>query len=132
MAGSLDIPFFTTHTNNVTVSLFHLCNISRLCTFLSQHSIQVLVQALVTPNLDYSNAILSHLLKNSKARIITCTKFTDHIAPIQLGSPFPSASSTRLCFSLLKLSVSWHPHISSSSFTLTPHPVLYAQPQELS
>lgn len=78
-------------SNNVSGSaFFHLCNFSKLNLFLSQLSTQVLVHALVTFHLDYSlYAILSGLPKelpnwlqmvhNSAARIINCTKSTDHI-----------------------------------------------------
>ena len=72
---------FPSHINNVSrIAFFHLRNISRLHHALTQHSTEVLVNALVTSRIDYCNAILVgipsklinrlQLVQNAAARII--------------------------------------------------------------
>ncbi|KAF7653420.1 hypothetical protein LDENG_00083060 [Lucifuga dentata] len=84
---------FSPHINNITrTAFFHLHNTARLHSSLSQHSIEVLIHALVTSHIDYCNAILSgipdkllhrlQIIQNSAARIISHTKSSDHITPI--------------------------------------------------
>ena len=71
---------------------FHLKNIGYLSRYLNVDSRKMLVNALITSRLDYARAILSGLpskqinrlqkLQNSAARLVTCTKKWDHIAPL--------------------------------------------------
>lgn len=127
-------------SNNVSGSaFFHLCNISKLHLFLSQLSTQVLVHALVTFHLDYSlYAILSGLPKellnwfqmvhNSAARIINCTKSTDHITHnlTQLHwLPIRQCIQYRFFSSLSKCLMIWQPQCLSD--LLHPHTPSYTQ-----
>ena len=70
---------------------FHLTNISKMRTYLDRESTEAIIDAFVTTNLDYCNAILYglpkvllnrlQLVQNRAARIVTVTKKYEHITP---------------------------------------------------
>lgn len=48
---------FGSHINNISrIAFFHLCNIARLLFFVSQHSTEVTIHALLTSRIDYFNS----------------------------------------------------------------------------
>ncbi len=71
---------------------FHLRNISRIWSSLSQHDVETVIHAFVTSQLDYCNSLLYGLsannikrlqyVQNSAARSITHTRKIDHITRI--------------------------------------------------
>ena len=73
-------------------SFFHLRNLSRIRSYLSKESAEVVIHAFITSRLDYCNSLLfglpNYLLKklqhihNSAARIVTRTGRYEHITPI--------------------------------------------------
>ena len=51
--------FMKTHLDTACkAALFHLCNLSRICKYLSTKSTEILVHALITSKIDFCNAIL--------------------------------------------------------------------------
>ena len=83
---------FRTHIRSVTKSaFFHLKNISRLRSSLSDSVAETLIHAFVSSRLDYCNGVLFGLPKkdldrlqyvqNSAARVLTRTKPWQHITP---------------------------------------------------
>ena len=89
---------FSNHINNVCrTAYFYLRNNSRLRPALSQHSTQVLVNTLVTPRIEYCNAILlgipNKLIHRLKLLKLSCT----HHQPYQVHRPCHTpADSTAL------------------------------------
>ena len=81
------------HVNNVCKSAFYyLGNISRVRKYLSMQTAEILIHAFVTPKLNHCNSLLYNVPKNvieklqsvqnAAARLITCSRKCDHIAPI--------------------------------------------------
>ena len=70
---------------------FHLTNISKVRTYLHREPTEAIINAFVTTNLDYCNAILYglpkvllnrlQLVQNRAARIVTFSKKYEHIIP---------------------------------------------------
>lgn len=125
------------------VLFYHLTSTYRafqdFAPFLTQHRTEVLVHALVTFCMDYSNSTLSDLCKkkthlnllqigqNSAARITSTLSppiILYHWSSSFIRSPFSSESNTQFCLSFSKLSTTWTPLIYQISFILTPFPVL--------
>ncbi|KAF7666506.1 hypothetical protein LDENG_00105020 [Lucifuga dentata] len=88
---------FIPQINNIFLAaFFHIRNISRLCSSLSQHGTQTLIHTLVTSHIHYCNVILSALpnkllhwlqiIQDSAARIIK-TKSSDHITLTLIPHP---------------------------------------------
>ena len=80
---------FIPHIKNITkIRFYHLKNIARVCLFLSQARMEVLMHAFISCRLDYCNALLSglpknhQLLQNSAARVLTRTRGREHITPV--------------------------------------------------
>uniref|UniRef100_A0A3Q3JNC3 Reverse transcriptase domain-containing protein n=1 Tax=Monopterus albus TaxID=43700 RepID=A0A3Q3JNC3_MONAL len=84
---------FKSHINQVSRSaFFHLRNIAKIRSILSQSDAEKLVHAFVTSRLDYCNSLLSgcpnnslkslQLIQNAAARVLTGTSKRDHISPI--------------------------------------------------
>ena len=82
---------FSSHINNVSrIAFFHLRNISWLLPVLTQHSTEVLVNALVPSRIDYCNAILLgipnknqlQLIQNAAAQIISQSKSTKNVTSL--------------------------------------------------
>ncbi len=84
---------FNDHIGKVVkTAFFHLCNISRIRSSLSQQDVETVIHAFVTSQLDYCNSLLYGLstnnikrlqyVQNSAARLITHTRKNDHITPI--------------------------------------------------
>ena len=83
----------TTHVNNVCKSAsLGIRNIGRIRKYIGKTEAERLIHAFVSSKLDYCNGILYGLpdyqikklqrLQNTAARIVTRTKFTDHISPV--------------------------------------------------
>ena len=84
---------FSAHINSVVkTSFFHLRNIAKIRSSLSQSAAETLIHAFISSRLDYCNSLLaginsSHLCKlqmvqNSAARLLTRTRAHQHITPI--------------------------------------------------
>uniref|UniRef100_A0A4W3K4W7 Reverse transcriptase domain-containing protein n=1 Tax=Callorhinchus milii TaxID=7868 RepID=A0A4W3K4W7_CALMI len=84
---------FLPHIRSLTRSIFfHLCHIAHLRPYLILNATEILVHAIVTSRLDYSNTLLTglpsstihktQLIQNSAARILTQTKLHIHISPV--------------------------------------------------
>ncbi|CAM4325934.1 unnamed protein product [Leuciscus chuanchicus] len=84
---------FRSYINNITKAAFyHLRNISRLRSSLTDSVTETLIHAFITSRLDYCNGVLSGLptkalsrlqyVQNSAARVLTNTKPWQHITPI--------------------------------------------------
>uniref|UniRef100_A0A3Q3K2M1 Reverse transcriptase domain-containing protein n=1 Tax=Monopterus albus TaxID=43700 RepID=A0A3Q3K2M1_MONAL len=84
---------FKSHINQASRSaFFHLRNIAKIRSILSQSDAEKLVHAFVTSRLDYCNSLLSgcpnnslkslQLIQNAAARVLTGTSKRDHISPI--------------------------------------------------
>jgi len=84
---------FNDHISKVVkTAFFHLRNISRIRSSLSQQDAETIIHAFVTSQLDYCNSLLYGLsaknikrlqyVQNSAARLITHTRKNEHITPI--------------------------------------------------
>ncbi len=84
---------FNDHIGKVVkTAFFHLRNIARIRSSLSQQDVETVTHAFVTSQLDYCNSLLYGLsvnnikrlqyVQNSAARLITHTRKNDHITPI--------------------------------------------------
>jgi hypothetical protein len=88
---------FDEHIKNISrTAFFHLRNIAKILSFLSENYADKLISAFATSRLDYCNALLSVFpdkaqnicqLVLNMARILTRTKKCDHITPV-LASGF--------------------------------------------
>ena len=84
---------FTDHVNKICVSCqYHLRNTAKIRKYLSEDTSQILVHAFISSKLNNCNSLLyglpKHLLnrlrliQNTAARIVTLSKWFDHITPI--------------------------------------------------
>ena len=74
------------------IAFYHLRNIAKVRTFLSQDDTEKLIHALITSRLHYCNALLSGLpkkaigqlqnIQNGAARVLTKTRWRAHITPV--------------------------------------------------
>ncbi len=111
---------FGSHISNISRSaFFHLLNIARLRSSLSQNSTEVLIHALVTSRIDYSNSLLVgipekqfhrlQLIQNSAARIVTNSRTFDHISIILFQLHWlPVRYHVKFYFLHTKLFIIWH------------------------
>lgn len=116
----------------------------QLATFFLLNTAQLLDHSLVTYSLDSCKTILSVPSQNKKKlfnRLQTvqsrhphqvCWPRHTYSHPASLHPHYSSVSGSRLCFSLLKLWMTWDPRIFQASFTLIPLPVPYTRLQLLS
>ncbi|XP_067351072.1 uncharacterized protein [Channa argus] len=83
---------FKSHIKQISrTAFFHLRNIAKIRSILSQSDAEKLVHAFVTSRLDYCNSLLSgcpsnslkslQLIQNAAARVLTGTSKRDHISP---------------------------------------------------
>ena len=83
---------FNSHIKQISrTAFFHLRNIAKIRSILSQSDAEKLVHAFVTSRLDYCNSLLSgcpsnslkslQLIQNAAARVLTGTSKRDHISP---------------------------------------------------
>ena len=84
---------FNLHIKQICrTAFFHLRNIVKIRSILSQSDAEKLVHAFVTSRLDYCNSLLSgcpnnslknlQLIQNAAARVLTGTSKRDHISPV--------------------------------------------------
>ncbi len=84
---------FQSHIDSVVkTGFYHLRNIKKVRSFLSQDNAKKLVHAFISNRLDYCNALLTgipqkhiarlQLLQNAAARVLTRKKKYDHITPV--------------------------------------------------
>ncbi len=84
---------FDSHIKQISrTAFFHLRNIAKIRSILSQKDAEKLVHAFVTSRLDYCNSFLSgctkkslktlQLIQNAAARVLTGTRKRDHISPV--------------------------------------------------
>ena len=84
---------FKQHINQVCkTAFFHLRNISKIRSILSQGDAEKLIHAFVSSRLDYCNALLAgcpksslnslQLIQNAAARVLTGIRKRDHISPV--------------------------------------------------
>uniref|UniRef100_A0A3B3CU78 Reverse transcriptase domain-containing protein n=1 Tax=Oryzias melastigma TaxID=30732 RepID=A0A3B3CU78_ORYME len=84
---------FKQHILNVTkTAFFHLKNIAKVLPFLTRSSAEILIHAFISSRLDYCNALLTglpkqsvnklQLIQNSAARLLTNTRRRAHITPV--------------------------------------------------
>uniref|UniRef100_A0A8C5CCP5 Reverse transcriptase domain-containing protein n=2 Tax=Gadus morhua TaxID=8049 RepID=A0A8C5CCP5_GADMO len=84
---------FDQHIRSITrIAFFHLRNIARIRSMLSEVDAETLIHAFVSSRLDYCNALFSglpnstikslQLVHNAAARLLTRTRKFDHITPI--------------------------------------------------
>ncbi len=100
---------FNDHIGKVVkTAFFHLRNISRIQSSLSQQDVETVIHAFVTSQLDSYNSLLYgfsannikrlQYVQNSAACLITHTRKNNHITPILyhfIGSRFPCVLTTR-------------------------------------
>ena len=73
------------HVKNVCqVSFYHRRNISKIRSYLSQGTTEILIHVYITTKLDNDYYMINKLqiIQNAAARIVTFTKKTDHITPV--------------------------------------------------
>ncbi len=104
---------FDSHIKEISrTAFFHLRNISKIRSFLSQNDAEKLIHAFVTSRLDYCNSLLSgcpnkslktlRLVQNTAARFLTGTRKKDNISPI-LASLHWLPVNSRIDFKVLLL-----------------------------
>lgn len=75
-------------------AMFYIKSIASIRRHLDSQSTKTLIQSLVTSRLDYANSVLAgiaksqvrrlQLVQNAAARLVTNTKFHDHITPVRM------------------------------------------------
>ncbi|XP_028272704.1 uncharacterized protein LOC114443000 [Parambassis ranga] len=104
---------FVSHIKQVSrTTFFHLRNITKIRSILSQSDAEKLIHAFVTSRLDYCNSLLSgcphysinslQLIQNAAARVLTGSSQRDHISPV-LASLHWLPVDSRIHFKILLL-----------------------------